>query len=368
MKIYSYEVILALLIVVLLSWILPKKIQMLSSSLMTMLFLIYFDSTSLFLLLFMFLSSYYSSQKYTFSTKVLLWILLLVSSILIFYKVSILIDASQYIMPLGVSFYSFRVIHYVFEGYKHKLPEHSMFDYFNYLFFLPTFIVGPINRFQQFHNDLYNRELKRANISWALERILYGYTKIVILGSYLFGIKLLIYMETIQESHSYFYHYLVSIQYWLSLYFQFSGYSDIAIGISALMGFKIMENFNYPFFAKNISEFWQRWHISLSKWIKDYVYLPIVALTRKPFLSVLVSLIIFGLWHELSINYIFWGFYHALGITIWHKFQWIKSKNRYIRKFTDSKIFLIFSIVLTFHFVIFSFEIRTLFLQLFNLN
>jgi len=364
MTIYSTEVMLSLIMAIVFSWILPKRLQMISSSIITISFLILFDISSLFILLFMATISYLIPKRYSFSTTILLYSILVVTLIFVFYKVLILVDSDNYIMPLGLSFYSFRVMHYIFEGYKEKLPQHTFYDYFTYLFFLPTFIVGPINRFLQFHSDLNSRELNSVDISLGLERILYGYAKVVILSSYLLELKLGTYIDSIEATNYYLYHYLVSIQYWLNLYFQFSGYSDIAIGVASLMGFKVMENFNYPFFAKNISEFWQKWHISLSLWIKDYVYKPLVALTRRAFLSVLISLTIFGLWHELSLNYILWGFYHALGIAVWHKFQILKSKYSYIKNITDTKTFTLFSIFLTFHFVILSFEIRVIVINL----
>jgi len=365
MTIYSLEIILTFLLVILLSWVLPKKQQMLSSAFITVLFLAYFDVVSLWILLVICIISYQIPQKYTFSTKVLLYLIFVISLIFIISKTLALLDSSEYILPLGLSFYSFRAIHYIFEGYKEKLPKHTFYDYFIYLFFLPTFIVGPINRFQQFHKDLKSRKFNKISISLGLERILYGYAKIVILSSYFLEEKLTIYISGIGENHNFIYHYLGSLQYWLNLYFQFSGYSDIAIGISSLMGFKIMENFNYPFFAKNISEFWKRWHISLSKWIKDYVYMPLVSLTRRAFFSVLISLIIFGLWHEFSFNYILWGFYHAFGVTVWHKFQVLKNKNPYIEEITKYRMFTVFSVLLTFHFVVFSFEVRTVLLRIF---
>lgn len=359
MTIYSQEVISALVLIVTLSWILPKKFQMLSSLIITVIFLMFYDINSLLILVVISITSYFIPKKYSFNTNILLLFILFISMIFIIFKALSSLENFDYIMPLGLSFYSFRVIHYIFEGYKQKLPEHTFYDYIIYLFFLPTLIVGPINRFVQFQSDLKSRSLKNVNFSIGFERILYGYAKIIILSSYILDGKVNNYLTNIEQTNEYLFRYLSSIDYWLNLYFQFSGYSDIAIGISYLMGFKIIENFNYPFFSKNISEFWQRWHISLSKWIKDYVYMPLVALTRKPFFAILMSLIILGLWHEFSLRYVIWGFYHALGITIWHKFQLLKSKNIYIMQITKSKTFTLFSIFITFNFVILSFEITS---------
>ncbi len=364
----SPYVIFILVLLVCISWVFPKKIAMSGVMVLSIAFLGYYATDSLLILLTLSVASYLIPRQYSFKTQSILVIILIVSGVLVVYKIATTVHASKYIMPLGLSFYSFRIIHYVFEGYKQKLPKHTFRDYLTYLFFLPTFIVGPIHRFQPFYDDLKKRDIKNLNISYGLERILYGYAKIIIIAAYLIEIKFLDYIQHIKTTNHYLYIYLSPFAYWFNLYFQFSGYSDIAIGFSRLMGFKIMENFNYPFLAKNISEFWQRWHISLSTWIKDYVYIPLVSLTRKPFLSILVSLVIFGLWHEFSFNYIVWGMYHALGIAIWHKFQYIKVKYMAIDRLASTKIFYLFSVLLTLHFVVFSFKIRTLFLQLLHLN
>ena len=358
MHIYSPYIILTLITVVLISWFTPKKFSIYAITLFGVLFLSYYDIRSLIILVIMSFASYHIPKKYTFNTKVILVLIFFISLTFIVFKAIVSFNNAKYLMPLGLSFYSFRVIHYIFEGYKQKLPKHNFKEYLAYLFFLPTFIVGPINRFQPFVHDLRARDISKVNISYALERILYGYAKIIILSSYIIESKFVSYLDSIKDSNQALYLYLSPFEYWFNLYFQFSGYSDIAIGFSALMGFKIIENFNYPFLAKNISEFWQRWHISLSKWIKDYVYVPIVSYTRNPFLSILLSLIIFGLWHEFSLNYILWGLYHAIGISIWHKFQRVKKSNIVIQNITHTKLFYIFSILLTLHFVVFSFEIR----------
>src|SRR5690606_22484260 len=98
------------------------------------------------------------------------------------------------------------------------------------------------------------------------------------------------------------------------LYFKFSGYSDIAIGVSRLLGFRVMENFHYPFIAQNIGDFWKRWHISLSSWCRDYAYMPVWSRLRNGALAALASMLILGLWHELSWRYLAWGLYHGAGI------------------------------------------------------
>lgn len=112
--------------------------------------------------------------------------------------------------------------------------------------------------------------------------------------------------------------YLECLLMWMNLYIQFSGYSDIAIGVSKMCGITVMENFNYPFIASNINDFWKRWHISLTSWSKEYVFIPIASATRKPFLAVVLAMMVIAFWHEISIRYVAWGLYHGCGIAVWH--------------------------------------------------
>ncbi len=167
-------------------------------------------------------------------------------------------------LPLGLSYYSFRQIHYAIEVYKKKMPALSIVEYLNYLFFLPTLLVGPINLFQPFLKDLRKRRWDNLLFSQGLERILYGLVKIVVIGNYLLTLKLNLFCNSIAGDHVWLSTYLKVFKFTANAYFQFAGFSDVAIGLSMLFGFKIIENFNYPFLAKNIADFWKRWHISLS--------------------------------------------------------------------------------------------------------
>ncbi|MBU0721427.1 hypothetical protein KJ877_08795 [bacterium] len=365
MNIDSLVVISWLLATVLLSWILPKKWQIPSGIVSTVAFLAYFDFLSALILISFAWLAYFLPKTFSLKLNILFLCIMIIVLVFTGFKLGNTYDA-EFMIPLGLSFYSFRVIHYLIEGYKEKLPQHTFLDVLAYLFFLPTLIVGPINRFMQFKRDIEIRSFAEVNLSYSFERILYGYTKIIVLGNYLISHKLSLYLLEIEQSSPWLYSYLHSVQYWLNLYFQFSGYADIAIGFSALMGFKIMENFHYPFLAVNISAFWLRWHISLSSWIKDYIYAPLAASTRNRFLSLFIAMIAFGLWHELSINYILFGIYHALGITVWHQFQNIKRHNRRLQILFDMKIFVLFSWFLTINFVMMSFEIRSFILHFFG--
>lgn len=257
------------------------------------------------------------------------------------------------LIPLGLSYYSFRQIHYAIEQYKGKLSQHHFMDYAGYMFFLPTMLIGPINRFQPYLRNTYRRRWDSNLFSEGLERIVYGYAKIVIIGNFLITYGLTALLNSLEIQSGWLYSYLSLLKYTLNTYFQFAGYSDVAIGLALLFGYRVMENFNYPFFADNINEFWNRWHISLSSWCRDYVYTPVASMSRKPIMGILLTMVVIGLWHEISWKYLIWALYHGVGIAIWHLYNRAQFANKLRRKDTYNYV----SILFTFHFVMFSFVI-----------
>jgi D-alanyl-lipoteichoic acid acyltransferase DltB (MBOAT superfamily) len=227
------------------------------------------------------------------------------------------------VIPLGLSYYSFRTIHYILERYKGTVSHPRLAEYVSYLFFLPTMVVGPIHRYPAFDRDVRRHHWSGVLISEGLERILYGFVKIAFFGNYLVSHEFARVIEPLPHE-SLIYKYLQIVQISLNVYFQFSGYSDIAIGFARLLGFRVIENFNWPYFSRNISEFWRRWHISLTTWCREYMYTTTFSLTRSPGAGVLVTLITVALWHEISLRFIAWGAYHAAGLIIWQQWQKVK--------------------------------------------
>ena len=364
MTVDSITVAAWLTVTAVLSWVSPRKYQRHAMIASTWAFLLYFDYLSLIILAVFALTAFYVPRTSSFSSRILF--ILILSYSLVFIALKTLNTFGQgYLIPLGLSFYSFRVIHYLFEGYKDRLPTHGCVDFLAYLFFLPTLVTGPIHRFPSFEEDLRERRWCSSRVSSGLERILYGYAKIVLLGNYLVIHKLSHFITSIESGSPAWHAYLSCVHYWLNLYLQFSGYTDIAIGFSMLMGFKVMENFNMPFVASNIGDFWSRWHISLSTWIRDYVYAPLAASTRRRFFAIAVAMLVFGLWHEFSTKYIFWGLYHAFGITVWHQFQRFKQAHKTIHMIANTRLFSLFAWCLTFNFVILSSVIRRLVFDVF---
>lgn len=340
-----------------LAWALPRRMQPAGMALCTAAFLAWFSLPSLLILTVTSLLVFAFLKRYRVRGAVVTCLIGVIGAVFVWFKLKVVSGGAEIVMPLGLSYYSFRQIHYIFEAYKRKLETHTLSDYLCYLFFLPTLPVGPIHRFPEFLRDLGRRRWDASLFSAGLERVLYGYAKIVIVSNFLIAKQLDLLVLHMKGVHPYWAVYLKAASGWLHLYFQFSGYSDIAIGFGLVMGFRVMENFNFPFLAQNIAEFWQRWHISLSSWCRDYVYLPAASFSRKPGFAVIAAMLVLGLWHEFSGRYLLWGLYNGVAIVLWHRFQAIKKllpewKNRWWR--TTLKLA---SILLTFNFAITSFTV-----------
>lgn len=340
-----------------LAWLLPRRWQPWSIAAVTAGFMAWVAPVSLAVLTASACFVYWSMGLKRPETGIVLAGVGGVASVFVYYKLRV--DASQQTaIPLGLSYYTFRLIHYSFEAYKGKLPRHQLSEVLLYLFFLPTLIVGPIHRFGPFVRDLSRRRWDTIVFSGGLERILVGYFKVVVLANYLVNQKLALLM-VVSADDSFGQAYLDAVVLWLNLYLQFSGYSDIAIGFSALAGFRVMENFNFPFLAPNIKEFWTRWHISLTSWCREYVFQPILSFSRSPLLAICMAMIILGLWHEISLRYILWGLYHGIGIAAWHLFQKIKPRGSNRQHLLLKLSGRIVATLITLNFVILSYPVTT---------
>jgi D-alanyl-lipoteichoic acid acyltransferase DltB (MBOAT superfamily) len=262
----------------------------------------------------------------------------------------------HWVLPFAMAYSSLRLIHYVLEADRGNLPSHGWREAAMYQFFPPSLAVGPINRFGDFHRDLRRRRWDAEQFSMGLTRILFGAAKVVVLGNFIIAEILGYRLYRLDGMTGWYFR---QIGFWLNLYVQFSGYTDVAIGFGALLGFRLPENFRYPFLASNIGDFWRRWHITLANWCRDYVYLPVLARWRSPRLAMTASMLTIGLWHEASARYVLWGLYHASGLNIWRAFQ-----KRYYYAYerqtpTVRHAWTVLAWLLTVHFVIFSYAITT---------
>jgi alginate O-acetyltransferase complex protein AlgI len=269
------------------------------------------------------------------------------------------IPGANILIPLGLSYYSFRCLHFLIERYKGRIAKMQFADVAAYLFFLPTFLIGPIHRFDTFHADRRRQRFDMALLSLGLERIIQGYAKIVILGNYGTGTLLGGYIAGLPDQGSALALYLGIVQNGLNLYLQFSGHTDIAIGFALMLGFRIMENFNWPYLQPNISAFWQSWHRSLSLWCREYIYGVVVAYTRSPALGALGTMVVIGLWHEISLRFLLWGAYHGLGLILWQQWQDFKVTRGLSAPVAWARPLHVLSVLATVHFVWFGFVILT---------
>lgn len=219
--------------------------------------------------------------------------------------------------PLGLSYVTFQVIAYLIDVYNRKVGCEKNFIYFSfYLLLFPKIPVGPITRYGQLYGQICNAQVKHHEMAEGLRRFMVGFAKKALIADTLAKVVTPIFnlsTPTIAPSTAW----LVIIGYSLQIFFDFSGYVDMAIGIGRMMGFRFVENFNFPYLSKNIGEFWRRWHISLSSWFRDFVFYPLerrrLRWLGQPVNIILVFLLT-GLWHGISINYVIWGLIHGFAL------------------------------------------------------
>ena len=340
-------------------WLLPPSWRDRGLAFMTLGFLAFYAPASAIYLILFTLASYYFTRVDPVPGWRVGGVAALIVVVLVHYKLRVAADSGDVVddvlIPLGLSYYSFRCLHYLIERWRGGLPRHDLGDLVCYLFFLPTIVVGPIHRFEPFRRDLHRKRWDASMLSEGMERILYGYVKIAVLGNFLVSAKIAGWIVALGPEHVALATYLDMVRRGLNIYFQFSGFSDIAIGFALMLGYRVMENFNWPYLQTNISAFWRSWHISLSSWCRDYIYTVVLSFTRSPALGALATLLVIGLWHELSFRYLAWGAWHAAGLIVWQQFQRIKPMLPTIGHPLARGAVHALSLLLTVHFVWFSF-------------
>ncbi len=261
------------------------------------------------------------------------------------------------LLPLGMSYIIFRLIHFVVEVYKKKSPKCSFIEFGLYVLFFPTFLAGPVERFQRFHTQTMElKGLDLSSINQGLYRIFLGVVKKFVVADYL--ARWIIPALHSPESHPRFLILLFVYGTAIQIYLDFSGYTDMALGVSRLFGYKIIENFNRPFFQRNVAQFWRNWHISVYSWIRDYFFFPFFgyrASTLKIYLGIFMTMVVFMLWHKGNLNFLLLGIYHGLGLVAWQLFQEVKRKYPPIRKWSLRPYVKPVAIFFTFNFVSVSF-------------
>jgi len=225
------------------------------------------------------------------------------------------------ILPVGISFYTFQSISYIVDVYKGRVaPTRRWIDYMFFLSFFPALVAGPIVRADYFLPQIErNHNAVTSEIYWGFWLILIGIVKKALIADYISQYNDLIFASP--TGYSGFESLMGVVGYTMQIYCDFSGYSDMAIGIALIMGFRLGKNFDFPYKSKNLTEFWRRWHISLSSWLRDYVYIPLGGNRRgtvRTYVNNFLTMLIGGLWHGAAWKFVFWGAMHGVGLAV-HK-------------------------------------------------
>ena len=362
-------------------FLIPAKFRNKVLLIFSLFFYFYGESKYIIVLIFSCFLNYYAGNliiKYPKKKKLLLITNLVINFGLLFYfkyfnffitNINNLLNTDlpllHIIMPIGISFFTFQATSYVIDIYKGEIkPAKNVFDFATYLTLFPQLIAGPIVRYETVAEEMENRKTTIPLVASGLKRFIIGLGKKVLIANLLGAFTTS--LDTL-SSPTILSFWLKALAYTFQIYYDFSGYSDMAIGLGLVFGFHFLENFNYPLTAKSITDFWRRWHISLSTWFRDYLYIPLGGNRlgkKKQIRNILIVWLTTGLWHGASWNFVLWGLYFAI-LLLLEKFVW--------QKFLDKhKIFAHIStfILIIFSFIIFSTEsitgIGLFFQNLFN--
>ena len=220
-------------------------------------------------------------------------------------------------LPIGISFYTFQTMSYTIDVYRGQVEaQHNILDFATYVVLFPQLIAGPIVQYKTIANELSQRKVGLTDFSEGAFRFAIGLAKKVLLANQIGGLwDTISRMNELTTATAW----LGAIAYSFQIYFDFSGYSDMAIGLGRMFGFHFLENFNFPYMAKSITEFWRRWHISLSSWFREYVYIPLGGNRKglpRQVLNLLIVWMLTGLWHGANWNFVLWGLYYGVLLII----------------------------------------------------
>ncbi len=234
--------------------------------------------------------------------------------------------------PMGISYFTFKLGHYVIERRGRNIPPHTLVEFLTWLFLMPTFTAGPIERFEHFI-EARQVHFKAEHIEVGLTRIGQGLVKKFVIQAALTwaahrlaGDDVIAFARgTGGEPGAWAVWAYFALDF-VILYLDFSAYSDIAIGAARLFGIVIQENFNYPLTSPSLAEFWRRWHMTLTNWCRVYIFMPLLGVTRNPYLATIATFFVIGLWHAAALQWIAWGLWNGLGlcVTVW----WGRFANR----------------------------------------
>ena len=247
-------------------------------------------------------------------------------------------------LPIGISFYTFQIISYVVDVYRGEKAQKNPINLAAYVAMFPQLIAGPIVRYADIARELEERTHSITATGQGVRRFIVGLAKKVLIANSMYDLSQIIYKA---EEKTVVFYWIYGIAVALYIYFDFSGYSDMAIGLGKIFGFHFLENFNYPYISKSVTEFWRRWHMSLGSWFRDYVYIPLGG-NRVPkwrwFINIFAVWLFTGFWHGASWNFILWGLFFGVLLVI-EKFWLLKylEKSRVI-----SRVYILFAAMVSF--------------------
>ena len=347
-------------VVLILYFVVPKKMKNFVLFIASMLFYFYGEPKYIFLMLAEILIAYIGAiliAKYKKKSLLITFVGIHVGLLAIFKYTDFALENINSIfnvnipllklaLPIGISFYTFQIISYIVDVYRGTVkPQKSFLKLATYISLFPQLIAGPIVRYETIEKELENREHNFENIAYGIRRLVFGLAKKVLIANML-GEFCNAFNSC--DEKSIVLYWAFGISYMLQIYFDFSAYSDMAIGLGRIFGFHFLENFNYPYIAKSITEFWRRWHISLSSWFRDYVYIPLGGNrkgTLKQIRNILVVWMLTGIWHGASWNFIVWGLMFGVLLII-EKFFLAK----YLEKMPNiiKRIYVLFIVMISF--------------------
>ena len=337
-----------------------NNIRNISLLIFSMLFYIFGDFKHIIILLTIMLITYISALFVKKNSKIYFLYLLLVLGTLSYFKYgNYLLDAFQryianpdfttIIMPLGISFYTFTSISYVSDIYYEKYEaEKNFLNIAIFLSFFPVVISGPLIRYDSFKKYIIEKNINTDSIADGLRRFIIGLGKKVIIANQLNIITSTIINEKTNISFPLAWYAIIA--YGIQEYYDFSGYSDMAIGIGEMIGYKIPENFNDPYFSHSIAEYWRRWHMSLGAFIRDYIYIPLGGNRKgkiRKTLNLLIALTISGIWHGSTIPFLVWGFLNGLFLALDTYFDNYRQLKDYFHINENNKLWKAFQILRT---------------------
>ncbi|MDB1947990.1 MBOAT family protein [Clostridium tertium] len=228
------------------------------------------------------------------------------------------LELKKIVLPIGISFFTFQGMSYIIDIYRNDgKVNKNIFSVALYISLFPQLVAGPIIKYKAVDEQIRNRKESIDYFSYGINRFVIGLGKKIIISDMLGAISDNIFLLANSSEIDMITAWIGAICYTLQIYFDFSGYSDMAIGLGHLFGFKFPENFNYPYISRSITEFWRRWHISLSTWFKEYLYIPLGGNRRgNVYFNLVVVFLVTGLWHGASWNFVIWGLWHGLFMII----------------------------------------------------